>query len=349
MNFRNEKHKTLFQSAAKGMNTSDKALMCQLYLLTADRKLWQISKPWIDKNRIPLQHIHLRASGEESYILLCCAKDLTLGTKHLSIDDLADTTVITPQMFEILCNAIAIRRFGLDAIQYRKGITDWNKARLKRILEDERYLGKGGYPIIIQEETYQKAQELKNAKNTQKNIDKKAAIFQVNVPVRCPNCHNKMCRKFDHRFKNKVKWRCQSKTCETLIFKEDTELVQDITELLNEVMVNPEKLQVPIETEREPSRELRILDNEIARMFDRIDIDKEELQKKLLKYASLHYIELSATVCKTQRLKDRFKEASPTETFPAELFDKTVKKLNLYTDGSVGIVLMNDQEIKKEG
>ena len=119
MNFRNEKHKTLFQSAAKGMNTSDKALMCQLYLLTAVRKLLQISKPWIDKNRIPLQHIHLRASGEESYILLCCAKDLTLGTKHLSMDDLADTTVITPQMFEILCNAIAIRRFGLDAIQYQ--------------------------------------------------------------------------------------------------------------------------------------------------------------------------------------------------------------------------------------
>ena len=119
MNFRNEKHKTRFQSAAKGMNTSDKSLMCQLYLLTADRKLWQISKPWIDKNRIPLQHIHLRAGGEECYILLCCAKDLTLGTKHVSIDDLADTTVITPQMFEILCNAIAIRRFGLDAIQYQ--------------------------------------------------------------------------------------------------------------------------------------------------------------------------------------------------------------------------------------
>ena len=90
-------------------------------------------------------------------------------------------------------------------IEYRNGITDWNKARLKRILEDERYLGKDDYPIIIQEETYQKAQELKNVKNTQKNIDKKAALFQVNVPIRCPNCHNKMCRKFDHRFKNKVK------------------------------------------------------------------------------------------------------------------------------------------------
>ena len=234
-------------------------------------------------------------------------------------------------------------------IEYRNGITDWNKARLKRILEDERYLGKDDYPIIIQEETYQKAQELKNVKNTQKNIDKKAALFQVNVPIRCPNCHNKMCRKFDHRFKNKVKWRCQSQTCKTIIPKEDTELVQDIIELLNKVIVNPEKLQPPIETNYEMSTELRILDNEITRLYDSINIDKEELEKKLLNYASLRYIELNGEVCKTQRLKDRFKEASPTETFPAELFDKTVKELNLYTDGSVGIVLMNDQEITKEG
>jgi len=63
-----------FKSAAKGMNTSDKALMCQLYLLTADRKLWQISKPWIDKNRIPLQHIHLRAGGEELLSSLLCER-----------------------------------------------------------------------------------------------------------------------------------------------------------------------------------------------------------------------------------------------------------------------------------
>lgn len=40
MNFRNEKHKTLFQSTAKGMDTADKALMCQLYLLTADKSMY---------------------------------------------------------------------------------------------------------------------------------------------------------------------------------------------------------------------------------------------------------------------------------------------------------------------
>jgi phage integrase family site-specific recombinase len=262
-------------------------------------------------------------------------------------------SVIVSEIFQQYLAGKSLLKISEDlnekGIEYRKGITNWNKARLKRIIEDERYLGKDDYPIIILKATYQKAQELKNAKNTQKNIDKKAAIFQINVPIRCPNCHNKMCRKFDHRFKNKVKWRCQSKICETLILKEDVELVQDITELLNEVIAKPEKLQVPIETKCEQSGNLRILDNEIARLYDSINIDKEELQKKLLKYASLRYIELNAEVCRTQRLKDRFKEASPTETFPAELFDKTVKELNLYTDGSIGIILMNDQEIKREG
>lgn len=68
-------------------------------------------------------------------------------------------------------------------IEYMRGITNWNKARLKRIIEDERYLGKGEYSRIIQEETYKAAQELKSVKNTQKGMDRNAAIFQINIPV----------------------------------------------------------------------------------------------------------------------------------------------------------------------
>lgn len=233
-------------------------------------------------------------------------------------------------------------------IEYRKGIIDWNKARLKRILEDERYLGKGAYPNIISEEIYQKAQELKNAKNTQKNIDRKAEIFQLNVPVRCPKCHGEMQRRHGNKYTHVARWICKNNKCHQVIAKKDADLLGEIISILNELIANPEKLQASIETEYEPSGKLRSLDNEIARMFDRIDMDKEELQKKLLNSASLRYIELNDEECKTQRLKDRFMEASPTETFSAELFDKTVKELNLYTDGAVGIVLMNDQEITKE-
>lgn len=34
-------------------------------------------------------------------------------------------------------------------IEYMPGVTGWNKARLKRIIEDERYLGSESYPAII--------------------------------------------------------------------------------------------------------------------------------------------------------------------------------------------------------
>ncbi len=119
MNFKNESHKRAFMSKAKVMNIANKELMCKLYLLTADVKLWQLTKRCMETNQIPLHLIHLRPGTEERYILLCCAKDLTMGTKYLSIADLSDSNVISPQMFNILSNAIAIRRFGLDAIQYK--------------------------------------------------------------------------------------------------------------------------------------------------------------------------------------------------------------------------------------
>lgn len=40
MYFRNDKHKALFKSAIKKMDKKDNVQMCIVYLLTAERKLW---------------------------------------------------------------------------------------------------------------------------------------------------------------------------------------------------------------------------------------------------------------------------------------------------------------------
>ena len=41
-----------------------------------------------------------------------------------------------------------------EQIEYMPEVIGWNKARLKRIIEDERYLGKEPYPMILDEETH---------------------------------------------------------------------------------------------------------------------------------------------------------------------------------------------------
>lgn len=116
MNYRNEKHRATFAEAVEKLDHKNYALMSALYLLTADHRLWMAAKRHTERNEIHLDNIKLQDCSVNAYTLLCAAKDLYLGTKHLSISDLADTELILPKMFALLCNAMAIRRFGLGAI-----------------------------------------------------------------------------------------------------------------------------------------------------------------------------------------------------------------------------------------
>lgn len=120
MEFKNEKHRKVFAEVAKKLDKKNYKLMSALYLLTADLKLWNAVKRFVVKNEIRFQCIHLNGSTENGYTLYCAAKDLSLGTKNLSVYDLADTQLIPPKVFGLVCNAMAIRRFGLGAINYKQ-------------------------------------------------------------------------------------------------------------------------------------------------------------------------------------------------------------------------------------
>ena len=117
MYFKNEKHRTAFTEAVAKLDKKDYALMAAVYLLTADLRLWNLSKRHVGKISINFADIRLKNIHENGYALFCCAKDLCLGTKHLTVADLADTDLIPPKLFELICNAMAIRRFGLGAIK----------------------------------------------------------------------------------------------------------------------------------------------------------------------------------------------------------------------------------------
>ena len=120
MDFRNEKHRLVFDRAIRKLNKKDFALMSAVYLLTADQRLWTQIRNSVERNEIKFSGFKPRDSTEAGYTLLCCAKDLYLGTKHITISDLADTELVAPRMFALICNAMAIRRFGLGAIQYKE-------------------------------------------------------------------------------------------------------------------------------------------------------------------------------------------------------------------------------------
>ena len=120
MNFRNEKHRLAFVEAIRKLDKKNFALMSAVYLLTAEHKLWMQIRNFVERNEIRFECFKPKDSTENGYTLLCCAKDLYLGTKHITISDLADTELVAPRLFALICNAMAIRRFGLGAIHYKE-------------------------------------------------------------------------------------------------------------------------------------------------------------------------------------------------------------------------------------
>lgn len=121
MKFRNNAHRTAFMEAIKDMHRSDNATLAAVYSLTADGRLWNQVKRCVRRNEILFDQMKPIGNTTNSYALLCIAKDLCLGTTYITLGELADPELIPPKLFGVICNAIAIRRYGLAAIHAQPG------------------------------------------------------------------------------------------------------------------------------------------------------------------------------------------------------------------------------------
>lgn len=232
-------------------------------------------------------------------------------------------------------------------IEYMPGVVGWNKSRVMRILENKSYIGDEKYPAIIKEQMYKSIQSLKTAKNRQKEVDRSADIFHLYIPVKCPNCKGIMKRRVDKRRKNTSRWDCLKPACKTVIGINDEILLDEITEVLNAAITNPEIITLPIGKEIEPSLESRKLDNEIKNAFNSINLNQNAIREMMIRHVSLKYAELDSSVCRARRLKNIFSESQPLTRFSVEFLHKTTDEIMLYADGTVGIILENKQEIRK--
>ena len=229
-----------------------------------------------------------------------------------------------------------------EKIEYRDGVTGWNKGRLKHLIDNTKYLGTEVYPPIIDQATYEKIQKTKHGRNTQRNTDKTQDIFRLTVPVLCPTCGDRMRRRHDSRCKCQERWTCENTACRLRIEISDTELLTALADLLG--TVTADSITLPAETPYEPSAEVIRLNNEISRMLDMAEIDKAVLRSKIEECFRQKYKELGNGCCAVQRLKAELGSTADI----AERLNRTVSEIRLYTDKTADIILLNGQIIRKE-
>lgn len=237
-------------------------------------------------------------------------------------------------------------RLESDKVEFAPGTIKWNKARIMRIVDDDRYLGNATYPQVIDEATVERLRSRKASHNTQTSTDRQSGIYLLKVPIVCPACVKPMRRLQDTRCKCTQKWVCNQ--CHIQIEKEDTELMEDIVDLLNGLIRNPAIIRSALPGQAEPSVEQRRLDNEIARTLEGYDFDKDALREKLYQRAVIGYQQIGNEAYVEYNLKNTLEQHDILDGFDSDLTNKTIKVIRLAESGSVSIILSNDQEIRKE-
>lgn len=230
-------------------------------------------------------------------------------------------------------------------VEYLSEVAGWNKARLKRIIEDKRYIGSNGYPSIIEQSIYDKAQAVRASRNTQKSLDRTADIFKLQLPVLCEKCGEPMQRKHDSRTTYQEKWVC--KTCGGVIKISDKDFLSAITECVNYLIAELGILQSDPASE-EPHVEVIRLKNEIGRLLDSLSIEKETLKNRIFEYASLVYETLDTTQRITEMIRATLQRTRSLSCYNGELTAKIASAITLHADKTVSLTLKNGQQIRKE-
>ena len=180
------------------------------------------------------------------------------------------------------------RQMSISQISYN-GITfDWNKNMVKRILENEKYLGKDGYPALIDSETFYCANARKKSKATSVNeISEELKI--IRSLTYCTECGHRLSRIGGNTQTDK--WDCRNPECSRFNYRLTDNMIKDILlHILNAVIANPDLLNTYSEISVYTSSvKVKCQQNEINRLMDNPQIDTEKAKTEILKLAELKY------------------------------------------------------------
>ena len=243
------------------------------------------------------------------------------------------------------------QRLNLLPITYAGDGRVWDKNIVKRILENPKYTGNKGYPVIIPKETADMALKCKSKKLTDIDEDVKIKINAYHDKAKCSVCGNRMRRNRNSSGENKkIYWKCSDPNCigHRHVMNE-IRLDNAMAEMLNKIS---DDLQIAdIDNTKEYFKDEIIVhkENEIDELIAD-NADSSDIIKKMMELASEKFKR-----CKhgdTSAITDKIKKAMsvyPHKSKPdGKIMSEIIKTINISPDKTVCAELINGKEIIKE-
>lgn len=223
-------------------------------------------------------------------------------------------------------------------VEYLPGCCQWNKARVKRLLDNAKYTGEDDFPPIVKERDFQMAHQKKDSANTNRRpMDEDVKLFKG--LVYCHHCSSPMVRRMDSRFEKPVTWKCPA--CDYFLPLPDEEFKQRVFLLQKKLADKPLLAEKEEETIPVASMEARRLTNEIFRKLDSGDFSEDELVNLALQCGLKNYEAITSARHITERQTATLLHAGPLSAFDRTLFERTVSEIHLTRKGEILLKLQN--------
>ena len=239
---------------------------------------------------------------------------------------------------------------SLNAIAKNMGVpysdkVGWNKNMVKRVLENEKYLGNETYPQLISENVFRAVNERKSAKATSLCIVPDELQEVRNFTV-CKECGKRL-------FRTKAElWDCRNKDCHPFLFKlTDEMLTSAILNILNTVIANTALIETSaIVSKYIPTSEILCKQTEIDRAIDNGNKSDEEIRNDIFRLAELKYqhCTYSEIPQKTELLKKLIIDRSQLDTLDTGLLRFCVKRITVSHSCIIEAEFINAVIIKNE-
>ena len=189
------------------------------------------------------------------------------------------------------------------------GDRPWNKNMAARILADRRYTGESGYPPIIPEGQFQRAQTRRQERTT----PCKKTPAQKELRKLCGG--------------SPPAW-----------------VERQVLSVLNRLIRRPEFITCPV-LEDEPPPEVKKLRRELDELLHRPPVDEEQARKLALRLAASQLDAIGPEEYETLHLRRLFQGRALMEELEQEMLHESVRRITV-SNGTVTVLLKNNQALR---
>ena len=229
-----------------------------------------------------------------------------------------------------------------EKIRYNADSDKWNKNMVKRIIENEKYLGTDKYPQIIDDDTFRLANKKRIRKATTLNLIS-ADLREIRNRTYCSECGHRLSRiggnsKYEH-------WDCRNPDCYKLEYRlTDQMIIGAVLTVLNSAIANPSLLESGGEISTySPTADVIRKQNEINQMTDSPQVDFDRVKAEIFKLAEMTYNESPQ---KTEELKELLQGHEQLNSLDIGLFKACVSRIWISHFCTIEVELINGVRIK---